>query len=138
MLVSGASCESHMPSLMVSLTATPNDAVRLLIGELEEILSATLDGAPAGCDGVALFDDFAEVKRMHVRRAARGLGVARAILDRIEAETRVANLARLCLENGDKQAEAPPPVSALRVHRRPAFRRLRGSAAPHALREYFS
>ena len=120
-----------MTSLTVTLTAGPTDAVRQLIGELEEVLSAeyppeqrhglpleaifqphvrffvaTLDGAPAGCGGVALFDGFAEVKRMYVRPAARGLGVARAILDRLEAETRAANLAVLRLETGDKQTDA--------------------------------
>ena len=129
-----------MPSLTVTLTTAPNDAVRLLIAELEDVLSAeyspdqrhglpleaifqphvrffvaTLDGAPAGCGGVALFDGFAEVKRMYVRPAARGQGVARAILDRIEAETRAANLAVLRLETGDKQTDA------LRLYRRYGF-----------------
>ena len=129
-----------VPTLTVTLTAAPNDAVRLLIGELEGVLSAeyrpeqrhglpleaifqphirffvaSLDGAPAGCGGVALFDDFAEVKRMYVRPAARGLGVARAILDRIEAETRTANLPLLRLETGDKQTDA------LRLYRRYGF-----------------
>jgi putative acetyltransferase len=129
-----------MPGLTVTLVATPNDAVRLLIAELEDVLSAeylpeqrhglpleaifqshvrffvaTLDGAPAGCGGVALFESFAEVKRMYVRPAARGQGVARAILDRIEAETRAANLRVLCLETGDKQTDA------LRLYRRYGF-----------------
>jgi putative acetyltransferase len=105
--------------------------VRLLIGELEEVLAAEyppenrhglaldaifrphvrffvarLDGEPVGCGGLALFDGFAEVKRMYVRPAARGLGVARAILDRLEAETRAANLHVLRLETGDKQTDA--------------------------------
>jgi putative acetyltransferase len=129
-----------MPSLTVTPTAAPNDAVRLLIAELEDILSAeyrpenrhglpfeaifqphvrffvaSLDGAPAGCGGVALLDGFAEVKRMYVRPAARGQGVARAILDRIEAETRAANLPVLRLETGDKQTDA------LRLYRRYGF-----------------
>jgi len=120
-----------LPSLTVTLTAAPTDAVRLLIGELEDVLSAkyppenrpglpldaifqphvrffvaTFDGAPAGCGGVAFFDGFAEVKRMYVRPAARGQGVARAILARIEAETRAAYLPVLRLETGDKQADA--------------------------------
>lgn len=129
-----------MPGLTVNLTTAPNDAVHLLIAELEEVLSAeyppenrhglpleaifqphvrffvaTLDGAPAGCGGVALFDDFAEVKRMYVRPAARGQGVARAILGRIEAETRAAGLSVLRLETGDKQ------VDALRLYYRFGF-----------------
>jgi len=129
-----------LASLTVSLTTAPTDAVRLLIGELEDVLSAeyppenrhglpleaifqphvrffvaTLDDAPAGCGGVAFFDGFAEVKRMYVRPAARGQGVARAILARLEAETRAANLAVLRLETGDKQ------IDALRLYRRYGF-----------------
>ena len=78
------------------------DEVRVLIGELDRILAAeyppeqrhglSLDeifnpgvrfflarsnGAAVGCGGVAFFADFAEVKRMYVREAARGRGVAR-------------------------------------------------------------
>lgn len=129
-----------MPSLAITLTTAPNDAVRLLIGELEDVLSAeyppenrhglpleaifqphvrffvaTLGGAPAGCGGVAMFDGFAEVKRMYVRPAARGQGVARAILARLEAETRAANLPVLRLETGDKQ------IDALRLYYRYGF-----------------
>ena len=129
-----------MSSLTVTLTAAPNDAVRMLIAELEDVLSAeyppeqrhglpleaifqphvrffvaTLDGAPAGCGGVALFDGFAEVKRMYVRPAARGQGIARAILARLEAETRAANLPTLRLETGDQQTDA------LRLYRRYGF-----------------
>jgi putative acetyltransferase len=120
-----------MCSVTVSLVSAPTDTVRLLIGELEDVLSAeyppenrhglpleaifqphvrffvaTLDGDPVGCGGVALFDGFAEVKRMYVRPVARGQGVARAILDRLEAETRAANLPVLRLETGDKQTDA--------------------------------
>ena len=40
---------------------------------------ARLDGEAVGCGGVALFEGFAEVKRMYVREAARGRGVARVI-----------------------------------------------------------
>src|SRR5712691_8208018 len=109
----------------VTHIATPNEDVRMLIAELEDVLSAeyapenrhglpleaifqphvrffvaTLDSLPVGCGGVALFDGFAEVKRMYVRPAARGHGVARAILDRLVAETRAADLPILRLETG--------------------------------------
>jgi len=120
-----------MTGLAVNLIAAPNDAARLLIAELEDVLSAeyppenrhglpleaifqphvrffiaTLDGAPVGCGGVALFVGFAEVKRMYVRPAARGQGIAQAILARLEAETSAANLPVLRLETGDKQTDA--------------------------------
>ena len=49
------------------------------------------------------------------RATARGQGVARAILDRLEAEADAANLPTLRLETGDKQ------LDALRLYRRYGF-----------------
>ena len=51
---------------------------------------ARLDGLAVGCGGVAVFDDYAEVKRMYTRPAARGWGIAKALLHRIEEEARGA------------------------------------------------
>src|SRR5687767_7023753 len=98
-----------MTAIRVELVTSATGVVRELVGELEGVLSAEyapeqrhglaldalfephirffvaeLDGAPVGCGGVALFDDFAELKRMYVREAARGSGVAPALLARIE------------------------------------------------------
>lgn len=109
----------------------PTEDVRTLVGELEGILAqdytaeqrhglsldaifqphirffvARVDGAPVGCGGVALFSDFAEVKRMYVREAARGKGVAQALLDRIERGTREAGLDLLRLETGNRAYSA--------------------------------
>ena len=67
---------------------------------------ARLDGLAVGCGGVAMFDDYAEVKRMYTRPAARGRGVGKALLRRIEDEARGANKPVLCLETGIRQREA--------------------------------
>ena len=116
--------------------------VRMLVGELEATLAAgylpeqrhglaldaifqpqirffvaRLDGAAVGCGGVALFDDFAEVKRMYVRELARGQGVAQAVLARIEDEVRGAGLVVLRLETGDRQ------LAAMRMYERAGFAR---------------
>ena len=115
----------------IELVASATRDVRELIGELDQVLAAEylpeqrhglalqalfqphirffvarLNGAVTGCGGIALFDDFAEVKRMYVRETARGRGVAQALLTRIEAETRLAGLAILHLETGERQAAA--------------------------------
>lgn len=125
----------------ITRATAPTDVVRALIGELDEILSAEyppeqrfglaidaifaphmrffvaeLDGAPVGCGGVALLGDFAEVKRMYVRDAARGKGVAQAILARLEAEARKAGLATLRLETGIVQH------AAIRLYERAGFK----------------
>jgi putative acetyltransferase len=67
---------------------------------------ARLDGEAVGCGAVALFDTYAEVKRMYTRESARGRGVGKALLARIEQEARAANRAILRLETGRLQAAA--------------------------------
>ena len=67
---------------------------------------ARLDGLAVGCGGVAVFDDYAEVKRMYTRPMARGRGVAKALLRRIEDEARGAGILVLRLETGTRQHEA--------------------------------
>ena len=53
-----------------------------------------------------MFEDYAEVKRMYTRPAARGRGVAKALLYRIEDEARRANKLVLRLETSILQREA--------------------------------
>jgi len=67
---------------------------------------ARLDGIAVGCGGVALFDDYAEVKRMYTRPAVRRLGLAKALLRRIEHEARAVGAPVLRLETGIHQQEA--------------------------------
>ena len=67
---------------------------------------ASLGDQAVGCGAVALFDGYAEVKRMYTREAARGRGVGKALLGRIEAEARNAAKPMLRLETGTLQAEA--------------------------------
>jgi len=67
---------------------------------------AHLDNEAVGCGAVALFDDYAEVKRMYTREKARGRGVGKALLVRIEEEARDAGKSMLCLETGTLQAAA--------------------------------
>jgi putative acetyltransferase len=128
--------------ITIERVTAPTSDVRALISELEQVLGSEYppeqrhglpldaifqphihffiahgDTGAVGCGGVALFGDLAEVKRMYVRPAARGQGVAEALLDRIEAVVRAAGLARLCLETGDRQ------LAALRVYARAGFSR---------------
>ncbi len=126
--------------ISVELAPQATDEVRELISELDRVLSveyspeqrhglsidaifqphirfflARLGGVAIGCGGVALFEDFAEVKRMYVREVARGRGVGQALLTRIEAEARQAGLTLLRLETGERQ------VAALRLYQRAGF-----------------
>jgi putative acetyltransferase len=132
----------HRDVVQIELAPTATDDVRALIGELEAVLAAEyspeqrhglaldalfqphirffvarLRGEAVGCGGVALFSDFAEVKRMYVRDAARRHGVAGAILARLEEEARTAGLAWLRLETGVHQ------TAAMQLYERAGFRR---------------
>ena len=127
--------------VQIELVLTATDEVRLLVGELEVVLSAeyppeqrhglALDaifqphvrfflarrqGVAVGCGGVALFPDYAEVKRMYVHHTARGQGVADALLARIEQEVRGSGISVLRLETGVHQ------IAAMRLYVRTGFR----------------
>jgi putative acetyltransferase len=130
-----------MANITIEQAKAPTEEVRALVSELEEILSAEyppeqrhglsldaifqphvrffvarLDAAAVGCGGVALFDGFAEVKRMYVRATARGRGAAQALLERIEREAREAGRPVLRLETGTRQ------LAAMRFYERAGFR----------------
>ena len=95
--VLGAAYESHQRhGLSIEQLFEPH--VRFFV--------ARLDGIAVGCGGVAMFDDYAEVKRMYTRPAVRGRGVAKALLYRIDHEARGAGKSALRLETGIHQQEA--------------------------------
>jgi putative acetyltransferase len=129
-------------AVQIELAPSATEEVRALVDELETVLAAEytpeqrhglaldalfaphiqfflarLRDAAVGCGGVALFADFAEVKRMYVRDAARGQGIARALLARLEDEARNAGLSWLRLETGENQ------IAAMRLYAQAGFRR---------------
>jgi putative acetyltransferase len=115
--VLGAAYESHQRhGLSIEQLFEPN--VRFFLARLENLA--------VGCCGVALFDDYAEVKRMYTRPAARGRGVAKALLRRIEDEARGENKSVLRLETGTYQQEA------VGLYERMGFRP-RGPFGPYAM-----
>jgi GNAT superfamily N-acetyltransferase len=69
-------------------------------------LVAVLDEELIGSAGWRRHGDDAELKRMFTTRAARGRGVARRMLARIEESAREAGCHRLILETGGRQPEA--------------------------------
>jgi GNAT superfamily N-acetyltransferase len=70
-------------------------------------LVAYLDGAPMACGGWRVHGDGeAELKRMYVSLAARGRGLARAVLAELERTAAEAGNRRMVLETGLMQPEA--------------------------------
>jgi putative acetyltransferase len=129
------------PPLEIALVPAATAEIATLIGELNDELEAlytpeqrhglSLDaifqphirffvarrnGEPAGCGGVALFDGFAEVKRLYVRTGMRGQGIADALMDRLAAQTLTSGLRLLRLETGSHS------LAAIRFYDRLGFR----------------
>jgi putative acetyltransferase len=66
-----------------------------------------VDGKLMGCGGIRVAArDYAEIKRIFVDPSARGLGLAKALLDRLESESRSLGLLEMKLETGIFQPEA--------------------------------
>ncbi len=69
-----------------------------------------LDGRPVACGGWRVHEGpdgpEAELKRMYVAPAARGRGVARAVLAELERTAVAAGYSRMVLETGTRQPEA--------------------------------
>lgn len=80
------------------------------------------DDKPAGCGGLKLFgSEYGEVKRMFVRPNYRGLGLGKAMLDRLAAYTREHQAKVLRLETGIYQIEAVGLYERWGFQRRPPF-----------------
>ncbi|HTV71092.1 MAG TPA: helix-turn-helix domain-containing GNAT family N-acetyltransferase [Rhizobiaceae bacterium] len=70
-------------------------------------LIAWLNGRPVGCGGVkTIAPRIGEIKRMWVASDVRGLGLARRLLDAIEAEARRLGMTRVCLDTNRALIEA--------------------------------
>ncbi len=64
------------------------------------------DGLAVACGAVVLSGDYAELKRMYVRPAQRGRGLATQILQTLEAAATQAACRSMKLETGPYQTEA--------------------------------
>ena len=67
---------------------------------------AQVHGESVGCGAVKQFADYTEVKRVYVSTRARGLGVAKHLIETLEKATRDAGLAVMRLETGIYQPDA--------------------------------
>ena len=83
------------------------------------LLIAYHDDRPAGCVALHhLGDGACEMKRMFVPVKFRGLGVGRALADRIIADARAAGYRRMRLDTSERQDEA------IRLYEKSGFRRI--------------
>jgi putative acetyltransferase len=129
------------PAIRIEHVTAPSAAVRALIAALDAELAqnyaaeqrhglaldalfqphilfflAHVSDEAIGCGGIALFPDFAELKRMYVLPDWRGRGVAEALLNRLIREAIQADRRVLRLETGIHQP------AALKFYARAGFR----------------
>ncbi len=82
-------------------------------------LIARAGGDAAGCVGLRpLSAEIAEVKRMYVRPAARGTGLAHLLMERLEGVARDNGFRELWLETGLRQP------AAIRLYERLGYKRI--------------
>lgn len=91
--------------------ATPDASLLMEIAGLLEpprsLYLAEVDGRPAGTGGLRPLDrEVAEIKRMYVDSGFRGHGIARAVLQRLIDDARMAGYRELQLETGAWMVEA--------------------------------
>jgi putative acetyltransferase len=80
------------------------------------------EGKPAGCGGLKLFArEYGEIKRMYVRPVCRGLGLGKAMLERLAEYARERQVSVLRLETGIYQTEAIGLYESFGFQRRPPF-----------------
>lgn len=89
----------------------PDDPALWEVGDMiapaGHFLVAWLDGKPVGCGGLRRFDAASgEVKRVWVARDMRGMGVASAMMDRLEKQARDEGYSRLLLDTNGTLNEA--------------------------------
>jgi putative acetyltransferase len=79
------------------------------------------NGVPAGCGGVKLYRDFAEIKRMYVRPRFRGKGFGKTLMSRLESHALDNSIRLLRLETGIYQPEAIGLYERQNFYRIPPF-----------------
>ncbi|MCP5082573.1 MAG: GNAT family N-acetyltransferase [Alphaproteobacteria bacterium] len=104
---------------------SPDQQHGLSLDALEEdhvhFFLARLDGTAIGCGALALFDGFAEIKRMFAAPSARRGGVGKALVAKFEETALEHGRPLLRLETGIYQHEALQFYERLGFERRPPF-----------------
>nr|WP_319564482.1 GNAT family N-acetyltransferase [uncultured Rhodoferax sp.] len=91
----------YPPESHHALDLTSVDTERVLF-----VLARDDVGQAVGCGAVVLSAEYGELKRMYVRPGQRGLGVAKKILQTLEAAAAQSACQLLKLETGPSQPEA--------------------------------
>jgi len=102
----------------ITFVTAREDGVLLGCGAVEHLdRTAAEDGVLLGCGAIKVLDGHGEIKSMRTTDAARGRGVATAVLGWLLDEARRLGLARVSLETGTQEYFRP----AVRLYHRHGF-----------------
>lgn len=82
------------------------DVKTLLQPNIRFAVARDAQGAAVGCGAVVLSEEYAEIKRMYLRPAARGTGTAGQLMGLLEDTARTAGCPQMVLETGPENPEA--------------------------------
>ncbi len=120
------------PDIEITAVTTPDDDILKMVEKLDALMNelyppesahltppeelsaganrffaVKVDGKLMGCGGFRVVArHYAEIKRIFVDPSARGLGLAKALLNRLESESRLLGVLEMKLETGIFQPEA--------------------------------
>ncbi len=120
------------PVIEITAVTTPDDGILEMVEKLDALMNGLyppesthltppeelatganrlfavkVDGKLMGCGGFRVVGrDYAEIKRIYVDPSSRGLGLAKALLSRLESESRLLGILEMKLETGISQPEA--------------------------------
>jgi putative acetyltransferase len=101
-----AELDAYLMSLPYPAESRHAFPVEKLLREQVNFFVTRYEHEPAGCGGIKLHSDYAEVKRMYVRPSYRGLGLGKSMLNRLADYARQEKIEVLRLETGIYQVEA--------------------------------
>jgi len=116
-----AELDDHLYALYPAANVFALDVAALLHPNVLFAVARDTAGAALGCGAVVVTPEYGEIKRMYVRPAARGQGLARRLLLALEAQASALGCTAFVIETGPTLYEALALYERLGYKYRGAF-----------------
>jgi putative acetyltransferase len=98
--------DTYLYSLYPAENVYALDIASLLASKVLFAVARDAAGTALGCGAIVVMPGYGEIKRMYVRPQARGRGLARRLIESLEAKAMERGCRTFMLETGPAQAEA--------------------------------